>query len=314
MLVTIIIPAYNAESFIDRCMESVINQTYKDLQIIVINDGSTDNTLSVLKEYEKQDNRILVVDQENIGVADTRNHGLDVATGDYVLYVDSDDWIEQNMVETMVKALNEKEQVDIVVCGSDHAETKEEAEKSSHNIDIWSKEKTIKEFLIHREFQGMLWNKLIKRSLFDGLRFDSSIGYAEDALVMWDVFNKNDKVAVITDKLYHHVLEKTSISHQRFSPIKYDIVKVWGKILKDVENDNNIDNLVLTQERLAFYATFTLFEMYRASYVDNDEEAKLIAIIKKYKRLLLKSSNISAKTKAFIVALTVSKGIAKKLL
>ena len=103
MMISIIVPVYNSEKYIDRCLDSILNQTYKDLEIVLVNDGSNDQSLKILENYALRDTRIKVVNQENKGVAAARNTGLDNATGDYILYVDSDDWIENNMVERMVE-------------------------------------------------------------------------------------------------------------------------------------------------------------------------------------------------------------------
>lgn len=126
MMISIIVPVYNSEKYIDRCLDSILNQTYKDLEIVLVNDGSNDQSLKILENYALRDTRIKVVNQENKGVAAARNTGLDNATGDYILYVDSDDWIENNMVERMVEL---SANADIVFCGNDNAVSPESVKK-----------------------------------------------------------------------------------------------------------------------------------------------------------------------------------------
>lgn len=127
MMISIIVPVYNSEKYIDRCLDSILNQTYKDLEIVLVNDGSNDQSLKILENYALRDTRIKVVNQENKGVAAARNTGLDNATGDYILYVDSDDWIENNMVERMVEL---SANADIVFCGNDNAVSPESVKKN----------------------------------------------------------------------------------------------------------------------------------------------------------------------------------------
>ena len=115
-LVSVIIPAYNIERYISRCLDSIMAQTYNNLEIIVIDDGSKDQTAEILDDYQKRDSRIIVVHKENGGVSSARNNGLDIATGDYISFVDGDDLIESNMYEILVKIL-EKEKTDIAHCG-----------------------------------------------------------------------------------------------------------------------------------------------------------------------------------------------------
>lgn len=105
-LISIIIPVYNAEKFIRQCLESVINQTYSNLEVICINDGSLDNSIGILKEYKMKDNRIVIIDKQNEGVSEARNTGINFATGDFIMFVDSDDWIDGTTCEDAIKAIN----------------------------------------------------------------------------------------------------------------------------------------------------------------------------------------------------------------
>lgn len=105
--VSIVIPVYNAELYISRCLDSIINQTYTDLEIICVNDGSKDNSLQILKKYQEKDERIFVIDKENAGVSEARNDAIKRSSGQYITFVDSDDWLEKDAIELMYKALIE---------------------------------------------------------------------------------------------------------------------------------------------------------------------------------------------------------------
>lgn len=116
MFISIIIPVYNAEPFLDKTIQSILSQTYKNFQLILIDDGSKDNSLQICYRYQREDSRILVLSQENAGSSAARNYGLIKATGDYIMFVDADDCIEENMLEELVKIAKEKNP-DIVMCG-----------------------------------------------------------------------------------------------------------------------------------------------------------------------------------------------------
>lgn len=229
-LVSILIPIYNAENYLECCLNAIINQTHKNLQIVMIDDGSSDGTWNVLQKYADKDSRIEVYHQENQGVASTRNNLLDKVKGDYVLFVDSDDWIEPDMVEFLVeKSLTY--QADIVICGmvkNDAIPNKEYTE------ELLDQETTIKKFLFHKDLSGSLWNKLVKTSLLQGIRFDARISYGEDALFCWDVLQRT-RIVVQTDRqLYHYRMNENSLSHLNWTPEKKGSGHlVWEKIVSD---------------------------------------------------------------------------------
>ena len=114
---SVIVPVYNVEKYINECLSSLINQTYKNIEIVVINDGSSDNSLSLIEEYSRIDDRIRVIDQKNMGLGYTRNVGIDNAVGDYILFVDSDDYISLNTCEEIEAVLSYNNEVDIIVLG-----------------------------------------------------------------------------------------------------------------------------------------------------------------------------------------------------
>ena len=178
-MVSILIPAYNAEKTINRCLDSILCQTFQDIELIIVNDGSTDSTLSILSNYAENDKRIIVYNQPNQGVSAARNTGLRNASGDYILYVDSDDWIEPNMIQRMVDLI---EDADIVFCGNDYSETPGQVECIGNvKIEYWNQQQQMLEFMKHKRMTGMLWNKLIRHNITEGSWFNEKTGYGEDA-------------------------------------------------------------------------------------------------------------------------------------
>ena len=216
-LVSILIPVYNVEAYLPQCLDSVIGQTYMNLQIVVIDDGSTDKSWEIMQEYAQKDNRIEIYHQDNVGVATTRNNLLEKIKGEYFLFIDSDDWMELDMVGFLLeKATNMC--LDLVVSGN----TVNDAQPNrTYTEAIWSREKTIMEFLKHVNFNGSLWNKLISiKTLYHRPKFNPEITYGEDALFIWQVIQGVNN-ALITDKqLYHHRMNENSISHAKWAPCK----------------------------------------------------------------------------------------------
>ncbi len=312
--ISIIIPVYNAERFLDRCLGSVLGQTYENIEVIAVNDGSKDGSLAVLQAYAEKDNRIHIVDQENAGVATARNVGLANASGEHILFVDADDWIEPDMAESLLELLEGSPEADIAVCAGDAAEHPGEVVHIAEPLaEIWTPDRHKKEFLTHQRLQGMLWNKLIRASLFQGLSFDPTVGYGEDAQIMWKVLGRCRNIVLTNQVYYHHVIEPTSISNRSFSSRKYASIKVWREIQADTAQKYPALTILAT-ERLAFSAAYTLFEMYSAGYEDLEAERDFLSILRRYSRELRESSYISNKTKIFAALVVPFHGMMKKLL
>lgn len=231
-VVSILIPAYNAAAFLPKCLDSVLNQTYQDLQVVIVDDGSRDNTLEVCQKYAGKDNRIEVYHQENQGVAATRNHLLEKIKGDYVLFVDADDWIELDMVEYLVSLATELD-VEMVMCDRVINDAKPSDKKPE--IKILPQEEAIRDFIHHDYFVGALWNKLFKKSVVEGLSFHKDIWYGEDALFTWDVLQRVKNVVTSDKQLYHFYMNDESISHQAFGFKKLTGHKTWTILTKEVE-------------------------------------------------------------------------------
>lgn len=313
-MVSIIIPVYNAEKFLDRCLGGVLRQTYQDIEVVAVNDGSKDGSEALLYRYAELDSRVRVISQENAGVATARNVGLANASGEYILFVDADDWIEPDMIEAMLELLEQTEGADIAVCAGDYAETPEDAVHIlKPQVEIWDPQRQKQEFLMHQRLQGMLWNKMIPAELFRGLTFDPTVGYGEDAQIMWKVLARCRNMVLTNQVYYHHVIEPTSISNRRFSPRKYAAIRVWQEIQADTA-EKYPEMTVLATERLAFYAAYTLYEMYSAGYDDEAAEVEFLSIVRMHLMALMKASTISLKTKMFAGFTAASPALARKFL
>ena len=217
--ITVIVPVYNVENYLNKCLDSLINQTYKNLEIIVINDGSTDNSGEICQEYAQKDNRITYVEQENGGLSDARNAGLERMTGSYVTFVDSDDWVEPNYVEVLHNKLIGY-QADIAI-GNYYSYNEDEAmyyfhvnsesyyEKLYDNISIFENlydAKQMKSFSLISA-----WGKLYKAELFDYIRFDKG-KLGEDGYINQKLYLLVQKVIYINQGLYAYRQRSGSIT------------------------------------------------------------------------------------------------------
>lgn len=231
-IVSILIPAYNVAAYLPQCLDSVLNQTYRDLLVVIVDDGSKDDTLAVAQGYADKDGRVEIYHQDNQGVAATRNHLLDKVKGDYVLFVDADDWIEPDMVEYLVN-IAQDHGTDFAMC--DRLINDAGPSRKEPKVFELDQEHAIVDFLYHDYFVGALWNKLFKKNVIEGVRFNKEIWYGEDALFTWGVLQKTEKVVVSDKQLYHQYMNEKSISHQSFGEKKLTGHQTWTIISEDVK-------------------------------------------------------------------------------
>ena len=237
-MVSILVPVYNSEKYLRQCLDSIVNQTYKDLQVVIVDDGSKDNSLSICREYADKYEFIEVYHQGNAGVASARNALLDKARGDYTIFIDSDDWIELDMIEGLLHYIAEYD-LDIVICGSvsEYNDSATAVDTSYCSPLIDNREEAVKKFILHKELNGSLCNKLVRTSLFHNLRFAQDIWYGEDALMMWQVLQRVNRIGSMPTPYYHYRMNDASISHQTFGPQKMSGHQVWATIYADTCRD-----------------------------------------------------------------------------
>lgn len=202
-LISVIVPIYNVEPYLCRCLDSLINQTYRALQIILVDDGSPDNCGKVCDEYSKLDSRITVIHKLNGGVSSARNTGLDAAKGDYIGWVDPDDWIEPDMFEYMLgKAMDNS--ADIVVCGRAEQYPTRTVIKGWSEETIYTREQALEQLINDQALGSYLWDKLWRASLFDGIRFPEGRTF-EDVYVMHVLFSRADKTVCLPETKYYYL-------------------------------------------------------------------------------------------------------------
>lgn len=224
--ISIIVPVFNTEMFLRRCIDSIISQTYENLEIILVDDGSTDSSPEICDEYERKDSRIKVIHQKNGGLSKARNAALDKCTGDYIGYVDSDDYIQLNMYELLIDCMH-KHDVDIAVCQWQWQTVSGEwtVTRDSIPMDIYGEHGSTEfaEFLYRGGYANCavccVWNKLYKRNLFENLRFKSFKG--EDVIANDIILSKNIRLYVLSEILYVYCENRKSLQHKPFAADDY---------------------------------------------------------------------------------------------
>lgn len=307
-LVSILLPVYCVESYLETCLNSIINQTYKNLQIVLIDDGSLDNSYKICQSFAEKDDRIEIYHQENMGVASTRNHLLEKVKGEYLLFVDSDDWLELDMIEYLIKEIQNNSS-DIIVCNvvSNKIVFKT---KQQNNVKAWDQEQFISLFLRHKEINGSLWNKLIKTQLIKGLKFDPQISYGEDALFFWQILQRTNNVVVTDRKLYHYRMNDNSISHQEYGWKKISGHKVWQQIAEETAQLWPKYKNVAT----ANYAISDMWQIYYAAlsnYKMDENIKEFQKNVRNHLFLIYKSKLINKKKMLFATVASFSYSICK---
>lgn len=232
--ISIIVPVYKVEKYIHKCVNSILVQTFTDFELILVDDGSPDNCGRICDEYASKDNRIKVIHKKNGGLSDSRNAGLNIASGEYVGFVDSDDYIENDMYQKLINVCNSNE-VDISMCGRYDVSINNEI-KSRFSFDgqkIWSGKEAIGNLLTWNDIDSSACDKLFKRDIFEELRFP--VGkYNEDIYIMVNVLDKINKIVHIGESKYYYFHRPNSITTKDFSEKNMDMLEASDKVLKYV--------------------------------------------------------------------------------
>lgn len=230
--ISIIVPVYNVEKYVEKCIQSLINQSYKNIEIILVDDGSNDRSNKIIDEYAKVDSRILTIHQKNKGVSAARNAGLKVATGEYVGFVDPDDYVDFQMYETMLKKI-ELNMSDLAVCGfSKVTELSDKEEIFEIKDELLSPKKCVEDLFDFRggyAIKPSVWNKLFRRDKIGDLKFDENIGISEDLKFVVQYILKCNSIVYVKQAFYKNLQRDGSITRSKGKA---------AQIIKTVEIDN----------------------------------------------------------------------------
>lgn len=302
-LISIIIPIYNGEKFLRNCIESILNQTYYNIEIILINDGSIDKTRQICEEYIKKDSRIIYKEQENKGVSAARNLGLEFASGNFCLFVDVDDYMELNALEMLYDVVK-KYNSDIVIF---NYYTVDKYIIKNRKYDIYKKNINANEFvefmLSNEYYKGFLWNKLISRKIIAEYRFDENIHIMEDIIFLLEISKNINNVYILDEYLYFYVQHNLSALHVN-NVKRLSNYLAYEKIINYIVNNN----VKLLDDDYFYIWNYVYSFMYNYGYMKNnnilleENELKRKNVIKNmFKVALRRKINIINKIKLMLI-------------
>lgn len=272
MKVSVIVPIHNSESSLKKCLDSIVNQTLNDIEILLINNASTDNSEEICLRYAIADNRIKYISLDTPGVSNARNVGKNMATGDFVAFVDSDDYIASNMYELLYDKAK-SDDADIVMCGFN---------KVINGIINPSGEKNLIEFAENKQYfrfwrgniiMGSSCRAIYKKELAQSIDFDTQIRYTEDLIFSVEILDKAKRITAIEDRLYNYVIETHVYK-------KYRNESIWNDIIK--ANEREI--IVLEKHGLTDLIAYSRFSSYVSIYdmvfASDEYDSKLVKIYK----------------------------------
>lgn len=276
-LVSVIVPVYNTEKYLVECLDSIIHQTYKNLEIILVDDGSTDDSGRICDEYSHKDCRIKVIHKENGGQASARNVAIKSAQGEYILYVDSDDYIDdthiQNLMSTVIDYNADFVQCEMVKFWNNSAKTKNgKNSQMTCQKQIYTVTEALSEFGYQRRFMPSPWCKLIKKDLISGIEFPVGMGY-EDMAVVYKIIARAHLLVYISERSYHYRQHKSSTMHTEFSDRKVDRIRIAEQFL-DYIKDNYPEIIVSAYTRYSLAQLQLLMELpFGREYKDIRDKA-----------------------------------------
>ena len=311
--ISVIVPVYNVEQYLERCVDSIISQTYTNLEIILVNDGSTDNSGKLCDELAKKDERIRVIHKENGGLSDARNRGIDEAESDLVGFIDSDDYIDSDMYEVLLKNLNNTD-ADLSMCAL-YDVYNNTAEAQVTNKETWklSSEQAIKMVMEAKILSVTAVNKLYRKSLFTDLKFE--VGkIAEDAFIMIKLLDKCEKIVATNEKKYYYVHRENSITTQKFSTKFLNVIEAYEQNSNIIsEKYPKLKDVAQTRMNWAYFYVLDRL-LLDDNYNDKELENKLISYLKNYRKDILNDPLFTKGRKIGFIALLLSRNLYRKLI
>lgn len=307
-LISIIIPVYNAERYLASCLDSILEQSYRNLEVIIINDGSLDFSLNIAEKYAEQDDRLKVYSQDNSGPSEARNYGLSVSTGNYISFVDADDMVLPKAFEMMLKIMDTFS-ADIVEGRVTEGKIYKKIEYINKlHSEFMDSKSAIERVLYQKDMLSSPWGKLYKKSLFDDVKFEKGLIY-EDLDIFYKVYERADKITYTNFPVYFYRNNEESTLHT-WKPQRLDVLKVTENIEKYIA-EKYPELLPAAQDR-RLSANFNMFALCSING-DNDTAAKCWEKVKLYRKQSLINPKVRLKNKFGILSSYLGKNFFKQL-
>lgn len=312
-LISIIVPVYNVEKYLKKCVDSIVNQTYKNLEIILVDDGATDNSGKICDELVELDNRIKVYHKKNGGLSDARNYGVERATGDYIGFVDSDDYIDAEMYERLYEAIK-KENVDVAECNLKIVyPEKTDLFTDQKYYQICNKQEYLEEYLKIEKIFGSACVRLTKADIARKLKFPVGKLY-EDTYYAYDLIGIVDKYVIVDNPYYNYLMRENSITNAKFNPRIFDLIEIVEKFHTNVYK--NYPSLKEAADCRKMYAYFSVLNsiLLEEDFKNNSFYKQIIDYFKEEYTKLLRNKYITRNRKLSILLIKFSINLYRKVL
>lgn len=279
-LISVIVPIYNVEKYLARCVDSIVNQTYKNLEIILVDDGSPDLCPQMCDDYAEKDSRIKVVHKKNGGLSDARNAGMAVSTGEYISFIDSDDYVSDDFFECLLDVMN-KENSDIAECSVVKFYEDNRFDELSDDLSVktYDTQDAMSALIAENPFHQHVWNKLYKTELVKDIPY--AVGKLnEDEFWTYQVFGRANKVSKLNKTMYYYFQRNSSIMGVGYNIRRLDALE--GKANRQKYIENNFPDLSM-QAKIDLYGSCMFAYQSVLKFMSGADKKKALSIIKKYK-------------------------------
>lgn len=310
--ISVIVPIYNVEQYLDRCIQSIVNQTYSNLEIILVDDGSPDSCPALCDQWAEKDSRIIVIHKENGGLSDARNAGLKDATGELIAFVDSDDWLALTFLEELYTVLVEH-QADVAECSVQYVDEAGNVTRNRNaaSFPVIEKMDALKRLILEDGIYQTVWNKLYRRPVIDGILFKKG-KYNEDDFWTYLVFDRIARLAVVQKPLYHYLQRSTSIMGTNYSLKRLDGLEARFQRMAYLQKYDELASLT----RIQLLGNCLYHYQCVLRWLQGEEQTKAKAVIQEIiKRISPVSTNrsISLKQRMWLKMFTLSPNLTAKV-
>lgn len=294
-LISVVVPIYNVEKYLNRCIDSILSQTYSNLEIILVDDGSTDNSGIISDEYALFDSRVKVIHKKNGGLSDARNYGIKAAHGEYITFIDSDDYVRNDYVEVLYSLIQKNNsEISVAICKKVYENNDQ---KSIYNvkkrIEITDNKFTMLEHMLYQKlYDTYAWAKLYKLSLFNDVKFPKGKLY-EDLATIYKLILKSSKVSYINEEIYYYFIRNNSITNCEFNIKDMELIEISQKVMHElilIDQKNGLNDKLTNAAISKFLSSnFTIIKKigFNKKYKSNTDLC--IRNIQKYKKINVKS-------------------------
>ena len=301
-LITVIVPVYKVEKYLDRCISSIINQSYKNLEIILVDDGSPDNCGNICDGYAKKDERIKVIHKENGGISDARNTGVSVAKGKYVTFIDSDDYVKYDYIEFLYNLII-KNKVKVSICSHTVIyDTGLKIEKETEEFTVLDAKTVVRRILYDDGIDTSAWAKMYETTLFNNIKYPKGKLF-EDAAITCRILSICEKIAIGSKSKYFYMIRSDSITNENFNVKKMDLItstKEMGEYI--IKKYPDLQQAV--ERRIMYAYLSTLSKLANSKEKHLKEQKEMMEYITKNRQKILKDKNIPKRDR---MALEVTK-------